>query len=327
VTAKFMTLEQSRKSGWAYYQKTLKGEDCPIHPHHAPIGFFRKWNRHKDKSWPVAIWLTDDGRKFAQIGDGATVDISTPAAEQDFIHDTFQWCSRNAIAYTAYEHWKMHREWPPETGAAAVIEASKAARAVATGIGHNSGEDPAVEHEAFVDQVNAALAGVKALAKVDSDEQVAEAASLRIRLTELASEGGKKHAVEKKPHLDAGRAVDARWNPIIAEAKAGANTLRKAIEDHKTAQMRRAREEAAARAAAANPVTEAPEKEQITPAYGKRTSVMTFLVAKVVDHDAVYRQLRSNPEIVQLLEKLAQKVITAGGSLEGVETEERAGIR
>lgn len=327
MTAKFMTLEDSRKSGWAYYQKALKGEDYPIHPHHAPIGFFRKWNRHKDKSWPVAIWLTDDGRKFAQIGDGATVDISTPAAEQDFIHDTFQWCSRNAIAYTAYEHWKMHREWPPETGAAAVIEASKAARAVATGIGHNSGEDPAVAHEAFVDQVNAALAGVTAFAKVTSDEQAAEANSLRNRLTELAGEGGKKHEVEKKPHLEAGRAVDQRWNPVIKQARDGAAALRRAIEAHATEKARKKREEAAAAVAAANPATEAPQPERIETTYGKSTTVKMRKQANVVDFDAVYQALRENPDVKALLRKLAQRVTDAGGNLAGVEVEEVAAIR
>jgi hypothetical protein len=326
VTAKFMTLEESRASGWAYYQHALKGQDYPIHPHHAPIGFFRKWNRHKDKSWPVAIW-EDQGKKFAQIGDGAMVDISSAAAEQDFINDTFQWCSTNAIPYTAYEFWKANRDWPPESGAAEVIKASKAARTEAAGIGHNSGEDPAVEHEIFVDQVKAALAGVKALKTVTSDEQAAEATSLRNRLTELATEGGKKHAVEKKPHLDAGRAVDQRWNPVINDAKDGATALRRAIEDFKTAELRKRREAEAAAAAAANPVTEAPAKEQITPAYGKRASVKPKMVPVRWDQDQVYLQLRDNPEIQQLIEKLVKKVYAAGGTLRTVETEEFASIR
>lgn len=318
----FMTLEESRASGWKYYQHAMKGQDFPIHPHHAPIGFFRKWNRHKDKSWPVAIW-EDQGKKYAQIGDWKVIDLSTPEAEQDFIHDTFQWCSRNAIDYKLYEHWKKHRDWPAETGAGAVIEASKAVR----GIGDNSGADPAVEHETFVDQVRAALAGVKALSNVTSDEQAAEASSLRNRLTELAGEGAKKHEVEKKPHLDAGREVDQRWNPIIKDARAGASMLRAAIEVHATAKLKKKREEEAAAAAAANPVTEVAQPERIEPAYGKRTSVKAKMVPVRWDQDEVYLQLRENPEIQQLIEKLVKKVYAAGGTLRTVETEEFATIR
>jgi hypothetical protein len=325
MTVKTMTLEESRASGWKFYYAALKGESFPTHPHHAPIGFFRYWNRHKDKSWPVAIW-EHEGRKFVQVGDAEPVDLTEHAAEEDFIDKTFRHCSRNAIDYAVYEHWKNNREWPPETGAAAAITASRTAREEPAGIGDNSGADPQIEHETFLDQVRAALAGAKDV-KIASDADLPTANGLRNRLTELASEGDKKRVVEKEPHLTASRAVDDRWNPTIKEAKEGARRIKAAIDAHETAKLRKRREEEQARIAAANPVTEAPEPERIESTYGKRSTVKTYKAATVTDYDAVFRQMRTNPEVIQLLDKLAQKVISAGGTLEGVTVEERAAIR
>lgn len=326
----YMTLEESRATGWKFYQEAMKGRMLPTHPHFVPIGFFRVESKG-GKSWPLAIWEAD-GKKLAQVGDATPVDLSTPEAEEDFAYKTFQYCCKRPISYTAYEHWKAHRAWPPTDGATAVIEASQKARADAAqnrepGIGDNSGANPEIDFETFVDQAEAALAGVKAASTVESEEQAIAANSLRNRLSEIASEGDKRRETEKKPHLEAGKAIDGRWNPKIKELRAAATSLRTAAESYKTRQIREQREREAAARAASNPVTEAAPPDRIESTYGKRSTVKTILVAKVVDQDAVYRQLRGNPEIVQLIDKLAQKVITAGGTLEGVETEERASIR
>lgn len=322
-----MTLAESRTTGWKFYQAAMRGEELNTHPAFVPIGFYRVEDRRKGKSWPLAIWESS-GSKFARVGEGATLTLDKPEDEEDFAYKTFQYCCRRPIDFKVYEHWMANREWPKEVGAQAVIEASLAARDNAEpGIGDNSGRSAEIDHESFVDQVRAALSGVADLKKLGTDEQVAAANSLRNRLNELAGEGAKKHEVEKKPHLQAGREVDQRWNPIIAEAKAGAGILRKAIEDLKTEEMKAKREAAAAQAALANPVTTAPEPDRIEGNYGKRTTVKAVLVPTIVDQDAVYRQMRGNTELVYLLEKLVKKVYAAGGVLEGVTTTERAAIR
>lgn len=322
----YMTLEESRKTGWKFWQAAMRGERFPTHPHYVPIGFFRVEARKTGKSWPLAVW-EDGGKKFAQIGDAEIIDLNTPEAEEDFAYKTFQYCCGRPIDYAVYEHWKKTREWPAAQGPQAAIDASRAARPREAEIGDNSGAGPEIDFETFIDQAEAALAGVKAASTVESEEQAVAANSLRNRLSEIASDGDKRREAEKKPHLDAGRRVDERWNPKVKELRTAATSLRTAAEAFKTRKLREQREREAAARAESNPVTEAAPLDRIESTYGKRSTVKTILVAKVVDQDAVYRQLRGNPEIAQLIEKLAQKVITAGGTLEGVETEERASIR
>ena len=320
-------MESMKAIGWKYYHARLAGRDMPMHPAFVPIGFYRLVDQRKRQAWPVAVWIDSADTKYARVGQAEIIVFSTPAIEEDFSFNTFSRTNGEAITHETYLYWMEHRAWPAKQGAEAALEASLPADNPRAAIGDNSGDGAASDHEIFADQVRSALAGVKDLKTVTSEEQASTANSLRNRLTELASEGGKKHEVEKKPHLDAGRAVDERWNPLIKEARAGASTLRTAIEAHKTAMLREQREREAAQAAASNPVTTAAPVDKIESAYGKNTSVKAVLVPQIVDQDEVYQQLRGNPEVVTLLEKLVRKVYAAGGALKGVTTTERASIR
>lgn len=69
----------------------------------------------------------------------------------------------------------------------------------------------------------------------------------------LAKDIDETRATEKKPHLDAGRAIDATYNPLADKAKAVPAPLEKALLAHINEQKRIAQEaaEAAAKAAAA----------------------------------------------------------------------------
>jgi hypothetical protein len=106
---------------------------------------------------------------------------------------------------------------------------------------------------------------------------------------------------EKEPHLEAGKAVDAKWQPLVKKAKAGADEVKGAIAAWETEKLRRQREierqqqeelrrqEEARRSAEAANEAQAPQQEAevllapspvpaaaptpIQPTYGKAASV------------------------------------------------------
>lgn len=85
-----------------------------------------------------------------------------------------------------------------------------------------------------------------------TNEQQAEAvSSLLNRLRRVSKDADEARKVEKKPHDDAGKAVQAKWTPIIAKADLAASTAKQAlapylqaIEDKQRAEAEAARLEA-----------------------------------------------------------------------------------
>ena len=63
-----------------------------------------------------------------------------------------------------------------------------------------------------------------------TNEQQAEAvSSLLNRLRRVSKDADEARTTEKQPHLEAGRAVDAKWKPIISKADLAASTAKQAL--------------------------------------------------------------------------------------------------
>jgi hypothetical protein len=85
-----------------------------------------------------------------------------------------------------------------------------------------------------------------------TNEQQAEAvSSLLNRLRRVAKDADEARKVEKKPHDDAAKSVQAKWTPIISKAELAASTAKqalapylRAIEDQQRAEAEAARKEA-----------------------------------------------------------------------------------
>lgn len=333
-------LESMKSIGWTYWQALIAGNEPPdIHPAFAPPGFYRYDiidNRNGHRSTVVAIWDEDAQRnkipKVFRIGSGHPILIDTLAKEEDFCTNKFSRFSRKAITHDVYSEWLRTGEFP-KTVADKAIENSRAAAVEEPGVGHNSGDLHAFE--TFEDQAAAALAGLADAKKVESAEAAKAAQSLRNRLTEIASEGDKAREVEKKPHLDAGRAVDERWNPRIKELRKSASDLRAAIEGFKTREANERRREAERRAAEANPVIPTGEPEKVHGGYGKASTVRMILVPTIVDFDKVYAQMKEVPDVkyalqaalIKVVEKVYANMAPGMPDLDGVTSVERAKIR
>lgn len=268
-------------------------EDNPI------SGFYRGAAKKGGRMLPIAIWREDD--KLFVLRDGVEVEP----------HKVWPWCVENPVPHDWYERATLgDGRWPDEAPIAAD----------APSLGHNNPPQDAAEDLAGQIESAAALAqGIK----IADDNEAAGAQSLRSRLNELASAADKERAAEKKPHLDAGKAVDAKWQPIIKKAKDAANAIRALLGDYETAKLRadEARKAATLESSPVQTGVAATPKTTIKGASGRAAVVRTKSRAVVVDYDAAYAALRDDAAIRHAIEAAAQAAVDAGESVPGVTIE------
>lgn len=326
-----MSAVAERKPDYTYWQNALAGNFGPVHDSDPQPGFYRKRTGKAAGYVPVAIW-EQDGKILALV-DGKEADAA----------EIWTYVCKYPILEEWYRARMVGQRWPDES--AAVTES----------LAHvtDTNNPPTDEAEILKGQIEAAATGAAEYADINSDETASKAQSLRSRLLELSGQADKIREIEKKPHLEAGKAIDAKFQPLVKMAKSAADLIREALGQHETRKAReaerirreqeeerlraereatkaRAEAELAGRPAPA-PVPAAPPPEPtpapaaaIRGAYGRAAAVKVVKVAKVVDQDKAYLALKKHPEMIALIAALAQRAATAGIPLEGVEvTEER----
>lgn len=323
---------QIEKPSYDYWRNALAGTFGPVHDSDPQLGFFRKRTKRSGPFVPVAIW--DDHGNILALVDGQEAN-----AAEIWTH-VCQYPVTEAHYRQRVETGKWHDE----------------AEAVTESLAHDTRNSTADPADIMADQINSALNGLPEYQEITTDEAAAKAQSLRSRLLELSGEADKTREAEKKPHLEAGRAVDAKWQPLVKKAKEGADTIRTALGAHETRKAREAerlrkeeeerrikaeRERVKAEAEAAlkggQPPAPAPEPEpapapepvqtQVRGAYGRAATIKTKKVAKVTDYDAAYGFLKTHKEMKDLIDRLAQRGVDAGYEVPGVTVEEVKEVR
>ncbi|MCL6653530.1 hypothetical protein A6R70_14655 [Agrobacterium rubi] len=309
---------------WAWWQNALKGNLGPMHEGQPEQGFYR--TRFKGGKWePVAIWVDEDSGNWVAYRSGREVD---PA-------EVWNFCRTHPISRADYDGAMEGKPFPDED--------SVVAEQVATA-GHNSGD--ADQTEELRDQIANALKGMDAYKTISDDATAGKALSLRNRLNELSNQADKVRVKEKAPHLEASKAVDEKWQPLVKKAKEGANKVRDAIGAFETVklheQRKKERDAETARLAAEKAsstqtdtvaVIDAPKAEaapaSIKPTYGKAASVQFKNVLKdVTDWKALAVYMCDHPTMQDTLRQLAQRAIDAGRTnIPGITVEEKANVR
>jgi hypothetical protein len=261
-------------------------------------GFYK--TRRKNGPWePVAIWWDTDHWEARR---------NERPVDADAI---WEWCRGHPITYAAYEKAVAGDGWDEDDPT------------VASMIGHNIGDDL----DALRDQIDSAKQGAEAYATIDSDDQAGKAQSLRARMNELAGTADKRREELKKPHFEAGKAIDKDWMPLVKDAKGVADLLRKAIETYQTLKLREQRRLEAERQAGEEVVPPPIVADKVKGSYGRAASVTTELVVTAItDQDALYGSLREHPDLKACLLNLAQRGVRAGHNLPGIEVQEKAKI-
>lgn len=331
---------------WAWWQAALKnpasvGKTLPVHEGDAQQGYYRAKNQDKTFE-PVAIFYPEGSNELVAYRNGREVRPD----------DVWTWCCRHPVTFEAYTDAVDGKGWPDDDKVvAAQVQPPEPT------IGDNSGQVD--EAETLKDQIYAALKGTEAYAKISDDDTSAKALSLRNRLNELSGNADKVRVKLKAPFLEAEREVDAKFQPLVKSAKAGADKVKQAIADWETVKLqelrKREREAEAARQAEQTrldaieaarqrqpdaelmeapvpspapvaPVEAAPTA--IKPTYGKAASVsVKNVVTDVTDWAALSAYMLGHADFQACLRNLAQRAVDAGRTVPGIVVEERASVR
>lgn len=310
---------------WAFWQNALAGQFGPIHENAPQTGFYRVQND------PVAIW---------ELG-GAMV--ATRAGRPVDAAEVWTWACRKPITHELFEAVTAGGAWPEQ------IDAEVAAAAPA-GIGHNSGEP----HEEILDELAAIeraftdwLASIGGA--ITTEEHDAKADTFKARFADLQKKADGIRDGQKRPHLEAGRAIDATWKPVVAKAEDAKKRVGAVVTPYRRAREdARLKAEAEARAAAAKAAREAQEAADraaqaglpppppveapapVEPPRPVKTGLRTVKVLVITDPLAavteILRIAPDHPDILDAIRLVARRLIDAGTPVPGAEirTERRA---
>ncbi len=191
-----------------YWRNALEGKFGPVHENDPQPGWYRTRGSRERRAAAVEIFVDVDGSLRA-VRDGVPVD---PCA-------VWTWVCMNPVPHEDYLAVVERGEaWPDEVP---LVQ-----------WGHNAmSADPAELLEAEIallwSEASVWLAEIgDAASKVQAD-RCANFADRFSALEKMAEDG---RALEKRPVLEEGRAIDARWKPVVSAACDAKRAMKKALE-------------------------------------------------------------------------------------------------
>jgi hypothetical protein len=279
----------------ATWRKALAGE-APLHENDPQPGYWRLRQGRGGPFLPVAIWREPDGTLKA-LRDGAPADAQ----------ELWTWCCTNPVSYETYVAVAERGEaWPDD---------------VPAGPGHNSRSvDPA---GAMLEEILALQSSAEDWLAVASPiahaVEADRAANFAERFAQLERQAEEARTLAKKPVLEAGRAIDAAWRPVIEAAGLGKKRLKKALEPYLLAEQHRLatlQQESEGAAAPASPRVGT---------LGRRVGLRTLRRLQVRDREALIKAYRRDPRfwahagVDAVLIDLAEADLKAGRKVSGAE--------
>jgi hypothetical protein len=229
----------------------LKGETVPTHTDSPDAGFYR------NRGIPVAYWFDGDQLR-CHIG-------GKPCTDMDRANTTWPFASKQPVTKVAYDEYLKTGTWPDQH--AAVTESF-------TGSNNPPDDDSLEGVRAAIDALahEADLLIKKGAAKTQNEAD--QAADVATRLGGLWTKADNIRKVEKQPHLDAERAVDDRWRPVLTAAVIYQNIKAAVITPFLNAEnaKRRVAQEAADKAAREAAAEAARKQQEIDEAHRKATA-------------------------------------------------------
>jgi hypothetical protein len=307
-----------------FWRDALAGKKVEISADAPQPGYYKTRTRKDGPYVPVAIW-TANGELACRVGN----EIWDPVRVWTF-------CADKPVSKNDAKHAFEHGTWPGD----------------APEIGHNSGDLSLAEQ--IAEYAAMALTWLKN-SGVKDQVSADKAANYRAKLNQLKKDADDARTTEKAPHLSAAKAVDDKWRAPIAEATKAAEDIRAALTAFMVAEERRLKAEAEARRKAeeervakerarieaeraekmrVNPIAALTDQEPelpIAPAEaepvkiqaggqrGRKTGLKTVTVYEVTDYEAALSHVKSHPDVIAAVEKVAKAQAKTGAAVPGVE--------
>lgn len=323
----------SQENPWAWWQAALEGNIGPMHEGQPEQGYYR--TRFKGGQWePVAIWFEND--QWNAMRGERMVDAA----------DAWNFCRTHPVTYEAYQKAIEGAGWDDEPPAPAIGHNLPSDPFEALTLEYQSEKEQA---EAFMktpittqDQADKAAIWSKRLATIAKKATDLHKVEKQPSLDEGRRVDDKWRGLKEEPaevskrlkrHMDAYLHEQARIERERQEAarreeerlrREAAEAARKAAEADQQSeaerqsaieQARQLEQEAAAKA------KEAEAKNASAGRTGARVALRTFVSARVNDYQAAATALvlMKHPDILAIIDQLANRAIKAGQSLPGVE--------
>lgn len=299
-----------------HWRDSLAGRAVDVHADHPQPGYY-KMRDGRDGPWlPVAIW-TKDGGLVCRVGNETRdpLTVWTRAA-------------KNPVAKDAAKQAFATGVWPGDVT-----------------IGHNSGDLSLAEEIA---EARAQAMGWLAKSGVTDKTSADMAANYRARLLDLSKRADAEREAKVRPHIEAQKAINGEFKPLVDGAKADADTLRGALSKFLAAEEAKARADAERKARKENerriaefkqqqeeakahalPTVEAPVlvapaevKVQAGGQRGKRASLRTITRYELADYAAALAHVSDHADVRAAVEKVAFAQARAGAVVPGVRSYE-----
>jgi hypothetical protein len=207
-----------------------------------------------------------------------------------------------------------------------------------TDIGHNN--PPPVDAFALHIEDLFALVSGSTASPVATDEQEAQLDALLDDVRKARKDADAQRAVEKKPHDDAAKAVQAAWKPLLDKCDAAADAIKALLTPYRTAKQRAkdeaarlAREEAEARQRAAQEALKASDdlEERFAAEQQLKAASKLAAVANRIDREATGLRTHWEAEITDrkaaLLHLIALHPERFEALIQQIADEEARGVR
>jgi hypothetical protein len=295
-----------------FWRDALAGKEVEINADKPQHGYY-KARKGKDGPWtPIAIW-EKDGALVARFGGEMTDPLKI-----------WTWCAGNPVTKEDAKYAFEQGRFPGEIA-----------------IGHNSGD------LSLADEINEAAAQAAEWLKsnaISAKVTADMAANMRARLLDLGKKADKERDEKKRPHLEAGRAIDAEYKPLVETATSAANQLRDALTAYMRAEEAKQRAEAEAKRKAeqerldkeraeriaANPIAEfteepplplapiEPPKVQAGGQAGRKAGLRTVTRFELTDYAAALAHVKDHKDVIAAVEKACFAMAKAGAEVPGV---------
>jgi len=297
-----------------YWQNALSGNFGAVHENDPQCGYYRM-RKGRGGPWvPVAIWLEGQGslrQGQNSINSDSGKLVCLVAGMERNAYDVWTWVCRYPIAYETYVAVAEEgKPWPEEVPA----------------LGHNS--QSLNEAEVVGEEIEAlslpAMNWLETLPTIESQSDADKAANYADRFSALETRAEEARVIEKRPSLEEGREIDARWKPVVSKAQDAKAKMKKAIEPYLVGERQRRIE--MARLAFQGSET-AFDPSDIEPpragTNGRRVGLRSKYTVRITELTALidyYRtdlRLWSDKAVKEAIAKLAEADLTSGAQIQG----------
>ena len=334
-----------------WWASALSGQFRPVHENDPQCGYYRMRRGRGGPWIPVAIWREATVRdQNSGISDSGKLVCLVDGVERDPF-EVWTWVCRYPVTYETYvavaergEAWpedlpdlnkarsvsnsdpfqvspSLEQTAPAVDESTFLVSASSSTAAAPSPtpsssqptLGHNS--SGVSEAEGFMEEIEmlwqSAQEWLEAVQSPSSQAEADKAANYAERFGNLENRAEEARTAEKKPVLDLGRSIDAKWKPVISKATDGKVRMKKVLEPYLIGELKRQKDLG---------IDGEPPRAGTM---GRRIGLRSRMILKITSNEDLHNHYKADPRLwadkslQDVIVKLAEIDLTAHKPIPG----------